>query len=599
MRHVSTVQKKLRSLSGKLSAPENVLGIILGVIVIILVVAPLVSLLYRTFTFSLIDSFRVPGAEEGKFTLYHWKRVIATRAAFLSPLLNSLLVALGTAVLAMIIGAGLAWLVVQTDIPFRGSLSLIAVVPYVLPSWALALPWVEFFKNSSVGRPTGFLQYYTGFEAPAWIVFGPLPIIIVMALHYYPFVYLMVSGALVNIDSQTEEASELLGASRWHTLRRITFPAVAPSLIAAALLAFARTIGTYGTPALLGGPMGFTVLAVQIRSFLQMNVAPRAFILALELIVISVLLLYVNQRLVGTRKSFSLIGGKGFKRRRIELKSFGPWISLGTHLFLFVCVIAPLLLLIWSSFMRAAGSYSLENFTLHYWIGRPDPDFAQAQPGLLRNPRVLRGTMNSLRISLLGGAICSVIGMLLGYVIVKRRGSLISRFLEKTSFLPMLVPSIAFGAVYLSFFSRPIGPIPALYGTAALMILLVIGKQMPFTTRTGISSMFQVAGELEEAAEITGASWPRRFLKIIWPLTRSGFISGMLIAFITTMRELSLFILVITSKTEVLTTLTFDFADIGLQQLSNAMMSFLIMVIFVVIGLVRLYEKFTEKRKRA
>jgi iron(III) transport system permease protein len=599
MSGVLSVQKKLRSLPGKLTSPVNLLGIILALIVITLVLAPLVSLLYQTFTVSLIDSFRLPGAEPGDLTLYHWKRVIATRAAFLSPLFNSLFVALGTATLAMIIGAGLAWLVVQTDIPLRGSLSLLAVVPYVLPSWALALPWVEFFKNSSVGRPPGFLQYYTGVEAPAWIVFGPVPIIVVMALHYYPFVYLMVSSALVNIDSQTEEASELLGASRWHTLRRITFPAVVPSLVAASLLAFARTIGTYGTPALLGGPVGFTVLSVQIRSFLQMNVAPRAFILALELIVISVVLLYLNQRLVGTRKSFSLIGGKGFKRRRIELRKLRLWMSLGAHLFLIVFVIAPLFLLVWSSFMRSAGSYSLENFTLHYWIGRPDPNFAQAQPGLLRNPRVLRGTLNSLRISLLGGAICSLIGMLLGYVIVKRRGSALSRFLENISFLPMLVPSIAFGAIYLSFFSRPIGPIPALYGTAALMILLVVGKQMPFTTRTGIGSMFQVAGELEEAAEITGASWPRRFAQIIWPLARSGFISGMLIAFITTMRELSLFILVITSKTEVLTTLTFDYADIGLQQLSNAMMSFLIVVIFAVVGLVRLYEKLTEKQKRA
>jgi iron(III) transport system permease protein len=596
---MSSVQKKLRLLFGKLSSIESILGILLGLVVAILIIAPLVSLLLRTFTVSLMDSFRLPGVEEGDFTLYHWKRVIATRAAFLSPLLNSMYVALGTALLAMLIGSGLAWLVVETDIPFRGSLSLLAVVPYVLPSWALALPWVEFFKNSSVGRPTGFLQYYTGIEVPAWIVFGPLPIIVVMALHYYPFVYLMVSSALVNIDSQTEEASELLGASRWHTLRRITFPAVVPSLVAAALLAFARTIGTYGTPALLGGPVGFTVLAVQIRSFLQMNVAPRAFILALELIILSVLLLYLNQRLVGTRKSFSLIGGKGFKKRLIELRRLRFWLSIGAHLFLFVCVIGPLFLLVWSSFMRSAGSYSLDNFTLHYWIGRPDAGFAQAQPGLLRNPRVLRGTLNSLRISLIGGAICAMIGMLLGYVIVKRRGSLVSRFLEKVSFLPMLVPSIAFGAVYLSFFSRPIGPIPALYGTVTLMILLVIGKQMPFTTRTGISSMFQVAGELEEAAEIAGASWPNRFARIIWPLTRSGFISGVLIAFITTMRELSLFILVINSKTEVLTTLTFDFADVGLQQLSNALMSFLILVIFTVMGLIRLYEKITEKRKRA
>jgi len=261
--------------------------------------------------------------------------------------------------------------------------------------------------------------------------------------------------------------------------------------------------------------------------------------------------------------------------------------------------IAPLLLLVWSSFMRSAGSYSLDNFTLHYWIGKPDPTIAQAEPGLLRNPRVVRGALNSLRISLFGGVICAVLGMLLGYVIVKRRGSMVSSFLEKISFLPMLIPSIAFGAIYFSFFAQPIGPIPALYGTFALMILLVVGKQMPFTTRTGVSSMFQVAGELEEAAEITGDSWPHRFVKIIWPLTRSGFISGVLIVFITSMRELSLFILVITGKTEVLTTLTFDYADLGLQQLSNAMMSLLIMIIFVVMGLIKLYEKLTEKQKRA
>ncbi len=579
--------------------PRFVLNVVLAAVLVVLIVMPAVSLVYRSFTASLVDSFRIPGVQRGDLILHHWQRVIVTRSAFFVPLFNSLLVAVGTALVAMVIGSALAWLVVRTDLPFRRSLALMAVVPYMLPSWALALPWLEFFKNTSAGRPPGFLQVLTGIEVPTWLVFGPVPIIIVMGLHYFPFVYLIVSSALTNIDSQLEEASELLGATRWQTLRSVTFPAIVPGLFASLLLAFARTIGTYGTPALLGGPVGFTVLPVQIRSFLRMNLAARAYILSIGLILISVVLLYLNQRLVGTRKSFSLIGGKGFKTRPVTLGKAGPWISAGAHVFLIVSVILPLLLLFWSSFMERAGSYNLSNFTLHYWFGAGDQAISAGEPGLFRNPRVIRGTFNSLRIAIFGGAICAVLGMLIGYSVVKGRGKTFSQFLEKVSFLPMLIPSIAFGAIYMSFFARPIGPLPALYGTMALMVLLVVGKQLPFTTRTGISSMFQVAGELEEAAEISGASWPRRFLNIIWPLTRSGFISGVLIVFITTMRELSLFILVITSRTEVLTTLTFSYAEIGQQQLSNALMTLLIMIILIVTAMIKLYEHLSRRHRPA
>ena len=589
--------KALRWAAHRLRSPHRVLGAILLVIVAFLVILPLITLVRDTVTVSLVDSFRIPGMRKGELTFYHWQRVLGRHTVFLRPLLNSLIVAIGTSLFAMCIGCGLSWLVTRTDAHFRPLISVLAIVPYVLPSWALALPWLEFFKNSSVGRPPGLLEYYTGITVPEWLVFGPVPIIIVMGLHYYPFVFLMVSSALANIDSQVEEASELLGASRWHTLRCVTFPAVVPALLAALLLAFARTIGTYGTPALLGAPTGFTVLSVQIRSFLKMNLWAQALILALMLTILSIFLLYINERFIGVRKSYSLIGGKGFKSRLVKLGYFRKWLSFGALGFLLVFVIAPLMLLVWSSFMRSAGSYRLENFTLHFWIGKPNPAIAQAEPGLFRNPSVWRSTFNSLRLSLLGGILCAILGMFIGYVVVKGRGEKLSSALERISFIPMLVPSIAFGALYLSLFSQRLGPIPALYGTFALLILLVVGKQMPFTTRTGISAMHQIGGELEEAAEVAGASWPKRFRQIVWPLTRTGFISGFLIVFVTIMRELSLFILLISPSTQVLTTLTFRYAEIGAPQLSNALMSFLVVLIFAITGIVKLYEKLTSKRQ--
>ena len=586
-----------RWIMNRFKSPYRILGVVMLVVVAFFVIMPMITLLKETVTVSLVDSFRIPGMKKGGLTFYHWNKVLSRHTVFLQPLLNSMTVSVGTALFSMVIGCSLAWLVTRTNVKFKGLISVLAIVPYVLPSWSLALPWLEFFKNTSVGRPRGILEYYTGIQAPEWFVFGPIPIIIVMGLHYYPFIFLMVSSALTNIDSQVEEASELLGASRWCTLKNVTFPAVVPALLAALLLSFARTVGTYGTPALLGSPAGYTVLSVQIRSFLKMNLMAQASILALMLTMLSMFLLYINEKYVGKRKSYSLIGGKGFKSRLVDLGNFKNLFSYGTMIFLILCVVVPLGLLVLSSFMKSTGTYSLDNLTLHYWIGKPDPNIAQSEPGLLRNPAVWLSTLNSLKLAISGGLICAVIGMLIGYAVVKGRGEKISSALERISFIPMLVPSIAFGAVYLTLFSKSNGPLPALYGTFTLLVLLVVGKQMPFTTRTGISAMHQIGGELEEAAEVAGSSWPRRFMDIVWPLSRTGFISGFLIVFVTIMRELSLFILLISPSNQVLTTLTFRYAELGVPQLSNALMSFLVLLIFIIIGIVKLYEKLTTKNK--
>lgn len=581
-----------------LRRPEIVIGLILLLLLGVLIVAPIVSLIQTTFQVQLMDVFRMPGAELGDFTLHHWQRVLSNSQLFTSPLINTLIVGVGTAVVALVLGTGFAWLVTRTDMPWRATVSALLMIPYVLPSWALTLPWLEFFRNRGVNMPRGLLEYWTGIQAPEWLVFGPVPIIIVMGLHYYPFVFTLASSALSTLDSQLEEASELLGASRFRIMRTVTLPIVAPAVLAALVLAFSRTVGTFGTPALLGTPVNFTVLPVQIRSFITMNQGPQAYILALMLIAMSVILLYVNERFLGQRRSFATIGGKGVKQRLVPLGKYKGVVVGGVIAFAIVCIVVPLLLLAWSSFMYRPGDYSLANFTWHYWFGEASPNIAQGEPGIFRSAQMWSSTANSLKIAVAGGLISAFLGTLVGYVVVRLRGTRFANFVERVSFLPMLVPSIAFGAIYLSLFSVQRGPLPALYGTFTLLILLVVGKQLPFTTRTGISSMHQVASELEEAAEIVGSSWTRRFFNIIWPLTRSGFIAGFLIVFVTTMRELSLFILVMSPRTQVLSTLTFQYADIGSTQLSNALMTFLVLVIFAMVGIVNLYERWSARRSK-
>ncbi|HBG01740.1 MAG TPA: iron ABC transporter permease, partial [Firmicutes bacterium] len=335
--------------------------------------------------------------------------------------------------------------------------------------------------------PRGFLEYFTGITVPEWLVFGPVPIIIAMGLHYYPFAFLLISGALSSIDSQLEESGEVLGASRLKILRRITFPIVLPALTSAVLLAFARSIGTFGTPAILGLPARYTLISTQIYSFLGTGRDSQGYILAIILMFMSFVGLGLNYRLIGSRKSFTTIGGKGSKHSPVKLGKWKIPITIIVLVFLVVVAIFPLVLIGWSSVMLNMGDFSLSNFSLQYWIGESSRAYADGAPGVLRHAEVLGALKNSVSLAVIGGILTGLVGMAIGYVVVKERGKWLSQSLEQLSFVPMLIPSIVFGSIYLALFSKANWFIPSLYGTFALLIVVTIGKQLPYTARSGVS----------------------------------------------------------------------------------------------------------------
>jgi iron(III) transport system permease protein len=232
--------------------------------------------------------------------------------------------------------------------------------------------------------------------------------------------------------------------------------------------------------------------------------------------------------------------------------------------------------------MLIDGVYSLDNFTLHYWIGESNPAISNGVPGVLRNPDIYKGAWNSIALALYTAFFTAVLGVVLGYAIAKGRGTRLSKLIEQFAFVPYVIPGIAFGAVYISMFARPFGPIPALYGTFALLVIVSVAKHLPYSARTGVSAMLQVGQELEEAAQVANASAWRRFRRIIFPLTSPGFVSGFLLTFITTMRELSLIILLVTPSTQVLASMTIRYIENDDTQMANAVI--IILVTLVLIG---------------
>jgi iron(III) transport system permease protein len=500
-----------------------------------------------------------------------------------SPLLNTLITGVISTVIALSAGGVLAWCVVRSNMPGKAWLQPVLTLPYIIPSFAIALAWETVFRSPKVGGQPGLYESILGVAPPEWLSYGTVPISITLAIHYFPFAYLLVAGALATIDSQMEESALISGAGKLTILRKITFPVVAPAFVAAFILTFGKTIGQFALPFLLGAPVQFHTVATMVYANLALGLDSLAFVLAVILIVISLISIWLSNRFIKKKSSrFETIGGKGFRSREVNLGQWRWPVFTVVALFAFVVGILPLILLAIQSIMLIDGFYGLENLTWHFWTGKSNPDIAFGEPGVFHNNNIIGATWNTLKLASLSAVIASIIGLIIAYIVVRRADNPLANALDQIAFIPFLFPTIAFGAMYLTLFAEPVGPIPALYGTFTLLVLISVVSRLPYSVKTGVTAVTQIGKELEEAAEVAGASWGMRFRRIVMPLASSGLTSGMMVSFVGVMRELSLIILLITPSTRVLMTAGFGYAEEGLTQLSNALV--LIVAVLTILG---------------
>ncbi len=490
------------------------------------------------------------------------------------------MVSLGVTVVAVVLGGSMAWLLTRTDVVGRKWLSTALVVPYMLPSWTFALAWLALFKNDSSGGQIGILEAW-GVHTPDWLAYGQVPIIICLGLHYYPFVLLLFGNALRRIDSQLEDSARILGAGRRTVAARITLPLMLPSLSSSVLLVFGRILGTFGTPYILGLPVGYDLLSTSLFRSVNSHQRGVTAVLTAVIVVIGVLVILLDTRLAREHKRFVTVGGKGAMDRVTGLGR-ARWTAFGAALAVFTAgVLLPVVTLALSTVTKTPGVLHADNFTLKYWIGAHLSGAPGFPHGVLRGTELYEAAWNSLRIVGLAALICGVTGLLIGYVVVRTGSGRVGSLLRQISFLPYMVPGIAFAAAFLSLFAVRRGPIPALYGSVGLLVLVLAVTHLPYSSRSGISAMAQLGREPEEAAQVCGAGWLTRLRKVVIPIQRGALTTGVILPFISGLKELSIVIMLTTTGTQLLTTLSINLVDYAYDQMANAVVLVIALVSFV------------------
>jgi iron(III) transport system permease protein len=411
----------------------------------------------------------------------------------------------------------------------------------------------------------------TGTETGPFNIFTMPGMIFVTFLECYPFAFILITSALVLISADLEDAANVLGSNTWRTMLHITLPLVLPALIGGFILAFLEALVLFGSPAMIGIPAQKYVLTTQIWALFQFP--PRvglAAALALPMLLVTIVLLWLQRRLLG-RRSFATLTGKGGARRTIRL-GWAKWPLLAFCLLVVACsVILPYVTLFAYATAKAWGQpLGPQNFTLEH--------FGFVLFGLDAAQRALR---NSLVLATLAATAASLLGALIAYIGERRLvpGAPALAFLAMA---PMVIPGIVFAVGLFAGYTRP--PV-ILYGTLWILFVAYLTKFLPFAFMNTATAVKSVHPELEEAARILGAGRMTTFRHVTVPLIRYGVIAGWFLVFIYSLRELSSSILLFTNQTTVIAVTVFDLYETGAWSPLSALGCVLLVINLAVVTL--------------
>ena len=573
----------LNKLKTTFSKPQNAILLALGILLTFSTVAPMISIALDTITVHVgsVDS-HYTGLKEG-YTLYNWVDLFTGKLAktnLWTPLLNSVLLSVFSCFGAIFYGGLFAYLVTRTNMRCKKYLSSIFIFPYIMPQWTLAVIWQNLFDSNLVtGTSDGLLTALFGIRMPLWWCQGMFPSVMVLSLHYAPFAYILIGGIFRNMDANLEEAATIMGTPRLKIFARVTLPLVKPAVLSTVLLVFSSAMGSYPVPHYLN-------LTTLCTKYVQMGEkrAGEASILAVIMILFGVLILIVNQRTTSGRQSYTTVTGKSGQISLVNLGKAGCHVVAAIFcVTTFFTGILPIILFAIETFLPNPGDYSFirhgvaGNLTSKWWMTSENitENGMYGQKGILFNEAIWGAFKGTLIVAVCCALLAGTIGLLVGYCVSKNRRSKWAAYVNNMAFLPYLMPSLAVGVAFFVF-----GSSMGIFNTYLLLVLAGTVKYIPFASRSALSSMMQLSGEIEEAAIIQDIPWHKRMLNIIIPIQKSSIMSGYLLPFITCVRELTLFML-LCSQTKIITTMLDYFDEMGLYAFSSGIN--LILIVFILI----------------
>lgn len=492
------------------------------------------------------------------------------------PLYNSIILGICVALLGTAIGFAFAYAVTKTDIRFKRFLQASTLLPIISPPFVIALSAILLFgRNGIITRKLLFEGLGIDLYAAGFDIYGLTGLVIVQTLAYFPTAYLVLVGVLSSIEPALEEAASNLGASRWKVFRTVTIPLSLPGIVNAMLLLFIESMADFGNPLILAGR--FNVLSVQ--AYLQItgnDNLPGGATLAMALLLPSIAVYFLQHYLLRQRSFVALTGrASGAGRQTIDKRVQYSLMAIcwGTV----SCVFLFYGLVLVGSFTKLWGvdySLTLNNYAEAFHLGR---DYI----------------VDSLLLAAIATPLTGVLGMVVAFL-VKRKQFVGRRLMDVTSMLSFAVPGTVVGIGYILAFNQP--PL-MLRGTAAIILLLFIFRNMPVGIRAAAASLDQIDPSLEEASTNLGAGSLTTFRRILLPLIAPAFFAGLAYSFVRCMTAISAVIFVVSGRWNLITVAILGFVENSDFSQAAALSIILILFVMTALGLIQLVLMLAFKRR--
>lgn len=517
--------------------------VLLTVLLCAAIIPPFVFLAY-----SSLHQLDASGAF-GAFTFEHFAAIFSSRT-FGPMLLNSAIYALGSALLALSIGAAQAWLAERTDASFRQLLYVASIVSLGIPYVLYIVAWLLFLGKA--GPFNSALQSLFGGTTPYINVYSLGGMIFVEGLLWSPLAFLLLSPVFRNSDASFEEAASICGAGLLSTLRHVTFRMARPALLALGLLVFIKASELFEVPALVGLPGSTRVLTTAIYQKLTLDIPPdvgSASAFGVMLLVVMAILLQIYNRVAAQTHRYQTVTGKGFRPRVVRL---GRWRYAAGALIIaipFIIVVVPLATILWAALLPFYQPFSLKALPL---LGFDN--FVQ----VLNSPSFRGAIVNSLALGATAATLVTVLSAVAGWSVARRAAG--SRLLDALAALPLVFPAIVLGLAFLEIFVHGGARI---YGSLLSLVIVSVVAYMPYGLRYAQLGVIQIHPELEEAAAIAGARQAGTFFRVVLPLLVPALISCWLFVFLLAVRAVSLLLLLVGPDSQIVAVTLFDFWNNG------------------------------------
>ena len=544
--------------SPRIGTPQILFGLSVGVLVIVVAV-PMLLIFFNAFWV------------DGHFNVVDVVKVLKQPETY-KALLNSLILSAGVTVTGTIVGTFFAWLVTRTDLPFKKTMKLLFLVPFMLPAFIVALAW-KMLLSPRAGYINRFFIDVLGFDGPVFDIYTYAGIILVETMYLFPFVFIQVSGALERMDPTLEESARISGADLFTITRKITIPLVLPSILSGALLIMLYSMAHFGTVAVLGIETGIYNIPTLIYEKIHQSAGSfasirSATVLATVLVLTAALILWLQNRVL-SKGRYQIIAGKSFRPSELKLRGLRIPLFIFCLLYIAFTIVLPTATIFMVGALKTYGlPLTLANMTLanyHHILFEWD---------LTRD-----AIWNSVSLGLSAALITMFAGVIISYVIVKMkvRGKGLLEFL---GMLPFSVPGSVIALGVILAWSGKFGI--NLYNTVWIILLAYIARYMAFSLKANSAALEQVHDSLVEAARASGATMAQALKDIVIPLVRPGMVAAFFLIFLPALRELTVSVLLYGPTTRTIGVAIYTLNEDGETVYSAALAA--IALIIIVLG---------------